>query len=122
MYNSPKTKKFIAIIAALPLILSISYAQSPIKTADPVNLVPIDSFFAIKITNLDQTAGQIDQFISGISPVPITTSMLIRMQLANILGDPMLKGINTTGNFVIFGPLKTPVNPDSFDNLRKIIF
>jgi len=115
MYKSQKNKKYTAIFAALTLFLSTCYAQSPINTPDPVNLVPIDSFFAVKISNLDKTTGQIDQFISGISPVPVTTSMLIRMQLANIMGDPMLKGINTTGDFVIFGPLKTPVSPDSFD-------
>ena len=117
MSNSPKTKKYITIIAALALILSISYAQSPIKTPDPVNLVPIDSFFAIKITNLDQTAGQIDQFISGISPVPITTSMLIRMQLANILGDPMLKGINT--NKYTFQSEDEPVIIEKLQKLMK---
>ena len=46
---------------------------------------------------------QTDQFLAGVSPMPMGVSMLVRMQLAQLLGNPQLAGLSTNGNFAAFG-------------------
>jgi hypothetical protein len=67
-----------------------------------LEMVPAESLFCVRINSFDHTLSQIDQFLSGAAPIPVMTSMLVRMQLAQLLGSPELKGLNTTGSFVIF--------------------
>jgi len=55
------------------------------------------------VNNFDYTLNQIDQFLAGASPMPMGVSMLVRMQLANLLGSPQLNGLNTNGSFAVFG-------------------
>jgi len=68
-----------------------------------LGLVPAKSLFCLRVNNFDSTVGLMDQYSTGVSPVPFGVSMLVRMQLAGLLGDPALKNINTQGNFAIYG-------------------
>ena len=68
-----------------------------------LKLLPAESLFCLKVNNFDSALGMIDQYIAGISPIPVGLSMVARMQLAGIVGDPALNNINTQGNFAIFG-------------------
>jgi len=64
--------------------------------------------------NFDYAFGMIDQYLAGISPVPMGATMFARMQLAGALGDPALNGVNTAGSFAIFGlspPAESEANP-----------
>ncbi len=66
-------------------------------------MIPANSLFCVRINNFDYTLNQIDQFLAGVSPMPMGVSMLVRMQLANLLGSPQLNGLNTNGSFAVFG-------------------
>jgi hypothetical protein len=68
-----------------------------------LQIIPAESMFCARLNNLDFTLGQIDQFLAGVSPVPVGVSMLARTQLAKLLGSPDLKGLDTGGAFAIFG-------------------
>lgn len=68
-----------------------------------LRMIPAESLFCVRINNFDYTVGQLDQFLTGISPMPMGISMLARMQLANALGSSDLAGLNTGGNFAVFG-------------------
>jgi len=65
-------------------------------------MVPAESLLCLRINNFEYNVSQIDQFMAGVSPVPIGLSMLVRMQFANVLGSPQLTGVNMSGSFAIF--------------------
>ena len=97
-------------IAAALLVLFIAttlQAQTTTKPAadELLRIVPAESLFCVRVNNFDYTLSQIDQFIAGVSPIPMGTSMLVRMQLAQLFGSPQLQGINMGGTFAIFGAL-----------------
>ncbi|HUT47693.1 MAG TPA: hypothetical protein VMX36_15530, partial [Sedimentisphaerales bacterium] len=77
-------------------------AQSPANN-ELLKMIPAKSLFCVRINNFDYTLNQIDQFLAGASPMPLGVSMLVRMQLANLLGSPQLTGLNTNGSFAVFG-------------------
>ncbi|UCC23002.1 MAG: hypothetical protein JSW23_02725, partial [Planctomycetota bacterium] len=65
--------------------------------------MPAETVFAVRVNKFDWTVGQLDQFLMGASPVPAGVSMMARMQIAGMLGDPELKNVDTNGSFAIFG-------------------
>jgi hypothetical protein len=65
-------------------------------------MVPAESLFCVRINSFDFTLSQIDQFLAGAAPIPMMAFTLVRMQLAQVLGSPELKGLDTAGSFVIF--------------------
>jgi hypothetical protein len=79
---------------------------------DLLELVPAKSLFCVFVNNFDYTLGMVDQFLAGLSPVPAGATMGARMQLAGFLGDPAFSGVNTTGNFAVFGV----VSGDEFES------
>jgi len=70
-------------------------------------MIPAKSLFCVRVNNFDYTLNQIDQFLAGVSPLPMGVSMLVRMQIANLLGSPQLTGLNTNGSFAVFGATMT---------------
>lgn len=70
-------------------------------------MVPADSLFCLRVNNFDYTLNMIDQFLTGVSPVPMGLSMLTRMQFANLLGSPQLNGVNMGGSFIAFGTISS---------------
>ena len=94
-------------IAAVGLLILVIFAaalhaQSPANN-ELLKMIPAKSLFCVRINNFDYTLNQIDQFLAGASPMPLGVSMLVRMQLANLLGSPQLTGLNTNGSFAVFG-------------------
>jgi hypothetical protein len=77
-------------------------AQSP-SNMELLKMIPAKSLFCVRVNNFDYTLNQIDQFLAGVSPMPMGVSMLVRMHLANLLGSPQLNGLNTNGSFAVFG-------------------
>ena len=95
------TKKTVrTCLSAFVISLFISMAA---VGQDVLESVPADALFAIRLDNFEYTLGQLDQFLAGIAPAPNTTSMMGRMQLANVLGDPNLSNVNLRGQVAIFG-------------------
>jgi len=78
--------------------------KQQITAADQLlRIIPAGCPFCVRINNFEYTISQLDQFLSGISPVPMGASMMVRMQLGQVLGSPALAGVNMAGNFAVFG-------------------
>ena len=112
-----KCSKITVAAALLVLFIAITLqAQTATKPAadELLRIVPAESLFCVRINNFDYTLSRIDQFIAGVSPIPMGTSMLVRMQLAQLFGSPQLQGINMGGTFAIFGTLAPgePIQPN----------
>ena len=86
-----------------PLISETASRPTVKQPADKLlSMVPADSLFCLRVNNFEKTLGILDQFTAGASPVPMGVSMMVRMQLAQMLGSPELAGLNMRGNLLIF--------------------
>jgi len=101
-----KSRRMRNVATAALLILFIFsaalHSQSPADN-QLLEMIPAKSLFCVRVNNLDYTLNQIDQFLAGASPMPMGVSMLVRTQLANLLGSPQLTGLNTNGSLAVFG-------------------
>lgn len=77
---------------------------------DPMRIIPADALFCVRINKLSTTLGQVDQFLTGISPVGV--SMPVRAQLGQFLGQPEPAGINMDGDIAVFWPLPGGEKPE----------
>jgi len=109
-------------VAGLLVMLALDtglQAVSVVKPADDplLKILPAESLFCIRVNHFEHTLSQIDQFVSGVSPMPMGLSMLARMQLSKVLGTPELNGIDMNGSLAIFGAIlggeQTSNNPVS---------
>ncbi|MBN1805250.1 MAG: hypothetical protein JW837_08375 [Sedimentisphaerales bacterium] len=94
------------------------FGQSPANN-ELLKMIPAKSLFCVRVNNFDYTLNQTDQFLAGVSPMPMGVSMLVRMHLANLLGSPQLTGLNTNGSFAVFSvtmPGQT-AQPDTIPNV-----
>jgi hypothetical protein len=89
-------------LSVLFIFAAAQSAQSPANN-ELLKMIPAKTLFCVRVNNFDYTLNQIDQFLAGASPMPMGISMLVRMQLANLLGSPQLTGLNTNGSFAVFG-------------------
>jgi len=117
MIGSKRLGNALAIGSLILFVLTAAVtAQSPEKpTSDELlRMVPAESLFCVRVNNLDQTLGQTDQFLTGVSPMPMWLSMTVRGYLVKLLGGPELKGMNMNGSFAIFGTIAPgePVGED----------
>lgn len=104
MTRSNRRKRTVVLWALGLVFFGVGMAGAAQPAAgDPLQFVPAESLFCIKINNLNATLGQMDQFLTGISPVSL--SMQVRSKFAKILGSPDPNSINMSGNFAVFGPL-----------------
>jgi len=86
------------------LILFVFITVLPAQGADePLDFIPAESLFCVRVNNFDYTLGQLDQFLTGVLPLPMGVSMMVRMQLANITGNPQIPGVDMSGHFAAFG-------------------
>ncbi len=110
------TKHFARAAVAGVLVLFVVLGASCTKKADdkPTQQPPtVESLFAVQLNNFEFTLSQIDQFLAGVSPIPMGLQMLVRMQLAGALGSPELTGVNMGGSFAAFGVLMPAESPDA---------
>lgn len=107
MFISRSLRSAIVVGSLICFNLAAIAAESGQKpTSDKLlQMIPADSLFCIRVNNLDYTLRQIDQFLAGISPVPLVTSATVRMKLAQVLGSPDANGVNMNGSFALFGML-----------------
>ncbi len=91
---------------------TVRAAQPP--AGDPARIIPADALFCLRVNKLATSLGQVDQFLTGISPdgAPVNISMQVQTQLGKLLGAPQPAGINMTGDFAVFGPLPGGEKPD----------
>lgn len=89
---------------------------------DLLRILPAESLFCVRVNNLENSISQLDQFLTGISPMPMFLSMTVRGQLAKLLGSQELTGLNMRGSFALFGMTTNgeptgPKQPDIFIGL-----
>ncbi len=91
---------------------TVRAAQPP--AGDPARIIPADALFCLRVNKLATSLGQVDQFLTGISPdgAPVNISLQVQTQLGKLLGAPQPAGINMTGDFAVFGPLPGGEKPD----------
>jgi len=96
--------------------------QTPVKPMPEewLSMIPAQSQFCLSVNNFQYTISQIDQFMAGLSPVPLGASMLVRMQLARLLGNGRLSGVNMSGSFAVFGPV-TNTQPLAAANIAILV-
>ncbi len=102
MVKSGKPRRILSVVLMAIIAATSLHAQAQ-SDDQLLKMIPADTLFCIRINNFDYTMNQIDQFLAGASPMPMGVSMLLRMQLAQLLGSPQLSGLNTGGNFAVFG-------------------
>jgi len=100
------SKKFKNAVIITIAVLIISVFAPPIQADEPLKSAPADTLFYVQINNLDYTLSQTDQFLAGVSPIPLGLQMIVRMQLAQMLGNPALPGLNTAGGFAVFATVE----------------
>ena len=108
MFKSRHTRSTVAVLFLVLLIFfgAVRAEISPSSKGDELlRILPADSLFCVRVNNLDSSLSSMDQFLAGISPVPMVVSMFVRGQLARVLGSAGLNGVNMGGNFAIFGPI-----------------
>jgi hypothetical protein len=108
MVTLRKFRNFIVSALALTVLTMPLYAQSP-ESDQLLKSIPGDALFCVRINNFNNSLGQMDQFLTGISPVGV--SMLIKAQLTNLLGSPQLAGLNMDGSFAAFGTILSSRDP-----------
>ncbi|MFA5553026.1 MAG: hypothetical protein WCZ89_02670 [Phycisphaerae bacterium] len=110
--------KMFCLFLSTFLLINVCFADE--NTAGSVmDLVPSDAVFCVRLNNFDYTMGQFDQFLSGVTPIPGAASIMVRMPLVSLLGDPALSGVNTSGIFAMFG---VPAKPQNESEQTKNIF
>lgn len=92
------TFKVMLVCAVIASVYSSSLAETP----DPLTLVPENSVLCLRINDMNQSLANLDSYLTGVSPVPVSMAMTVSMQLTAITGDPMLTGIDKSSDFCIF--------------------
>jgi peroxiredoxin len=92
------------VIVAMLVILALC---SPMTLAAPkdalLDMIPADALFCVRINQFNASLGKMDQYMAGASPLPVSLMLLANMQLAGIVGDPSLAGIDKDGAFMAIG-------------------
>ena len=114
------SKRIIKAIVATVLVMGIVIAAScSKKPSTPPKSV--ETLFVVEIDNFEFTLSQMDQYLAGVSPIPMGTRMLVRMQLAGVLGNPELPGLDMNGSFTVFGVL-LPGDGDAISVAAVMLF
>ena len=94
------TKHLKTLVLSLVILMC---AAGNVQAAEDnlLSMLPDDCMFCVRVNDFSGSLAKIDQYLVGVSP--IGTAMLVNMQLAGIVGDPMLTGIEMNGNLMVVG-------------------
>ncbi len=107
--NRRKHTILLSMIGLMFLGAGVTGAAQP-AAGDPLQFVPAESLFCVRINNLNTTLAQMDQFLTGISPFSL--SMVVQSRFAQLLGSPEPNAVNLSGSFAVFGPLPGGETPN----------
>ncbi len=110
MKRSHRVTRTLVLWTLLGSLAAASAMAAQPAPSDPLRIVPADVVYVVQINRFFPTLSQIDQFLTGISPVG--PSMPVRAQLAQILGQPEPVGLNLEGNVALFWPLPGGEKPE----------
>lgn len=101
MKKQNRTIRKILIVSCLLAV----FAAGNVRAADDalLEMLPEDALFCVRINDFNASLGKLDAYLMGASPIPVSLAMLANMQLAGIVGDPMMTGIDMGGNFAAVG-------------------
>jgi hypothetical protein len=102
MYRKTRTSTATFVLALITLT-SIIPAQAIAAEDELLAITPHDAMFCLRINNLDNTLNSLDGYLQGLSPSPMSPTMMIKMQLGMLLGDPTLSTVDMTGSIAAFG-------------------
>ncbi|MGE5295727.1 MAG: hypothetical protein ACM3VT_12940 [Solirubrobacterales bacterium] len=108
-FNRPKSILLLCVLG-LAMLAGDALGAAQSAASDPLQLVPAESLFCVRINKLNASLGQVDQFLAGL--LPFNASMLVQSQLAQMLGTPDPNGVVMNGDFALFGPLPGGDTPD----------
>jgi hypothetical protein len=85
-------------------------------------LLPAETLFCVRINYFDYALGQMDQYLSGVVPIPMPATMGVRSLVAKILADASLVNVDTSAALAIAGltASKDP-NNQSMDDLLVVL-
>ncbi|HOM60172.1 MAG TPA: hypothetical protein PLP49_01860 [Anaerohalosphaeraceae bacterium] len=86
---------FAGLLAAVFLMVFAGAGYSAQSQDALLDLLPADTLICFRINNFSGTFEQLDQYLAGVSPMPV--SMLLTTQLGSAIGDPLLNGMNKAG-------------------------
>jgi hypothetical protein len=90
-------------LAAIILALCVpAFVQGADKGDAVLGIIPADAIFFLRINNLNQATGNLDQYLMGVSPIPVSTGSMIKGQLGMMFGNFELKGFDVNGTFAAF--------------------
>ncbi|MGA2323348.1 MAG: hypothetical protein ABSG22_05825 [Sedimentisphaerales bacterium] len=103
-------------LAAIILALCVPVLVQGADKGDAVlSIIPADTIFCVRINNLNQTTGNLDQYMMGLGPMPVSTAGLIKGQLGMMFGNPELKGFDVNGSFAAFATAESgQTEPDIY--------
>jgi len=96
-------KAAIVTTSALYVLMVCSCRKSP--EAKAPQRPAIENLFAVQVNSFEETLTQIDKFLTGVFPVPMSLQMMVRMQLGQALGQAEPAGVDLNGSFGVFGVL-----------------
>ena len=73
----------------------------PVQGGTLMERLPADTLVCVRINGFDQTLSQLDLFLMGATPIPLSLSSMGKMQLGSMLGNTQLQGLNTQGTVAI---------------------
>ena len=98
-----KAAAAIMLLILSPTVGTPAESQENLPGDKLLRTIPAESLFVVRVNNFDYTLNQIDQFLTGASPMPLGVSIMARMQLTGFLGDPALNNVKTSESFALFG-------------------
>lgn len=102
------------IVAAI--IIWGGFIPASAQGADALlDIIPADAIFCVRINNLNQTTANLDQYLMGLGPMPVSTAGIIKGQLGGMFGNPELKGFDVNGSFAAFATVEpNQTTPDFY--------
>jgi hypothetical protein len=104
------------IITIAISILYFPQSASGAEGSDAVlGIIPADAIFCVRVNNLNQTTGNLDQYLMGLGPMPVSSAGLIKGWLGMMFGNPELKGFDVNGSFAAFATAESgQTEPDFY--------
>ncbi|MBN2511890.1 MAG: TlpA family protein disulfide reductase [Sedimentisphaerales bacterium] len=109
--------KSLSLIALLLLsgIAAFAAENTAAPAKDPLlELLPSDCPICVRINGFQTALGQLDQYLAGSSPMPISLSILATGYVAGIFGDPMMTGLDMQGSIAMVAMQTNPSNKSLF--------
>ncbi len=122
-FTSRKLKMVVVMFALGGLFLGPIRTPAYGQTDDLIlTTLPKDALFVLRINKFSYNIGQMDQYLAGASPIPMGITMLVNMQLAGMLGDPMMTGIDRNGTFAMVGLVPPTAEGENGEPVMAFLF